>query len=149
MKRLYLLFVSFCIFSFLISCNISSFDYNNSAQDIVYWLYTNYGDNNNFDVTSVSFVDDENSEYIFYTVGFEMDYDTLTDEGIITGQGTIIYCVLRHNPTISVKFNINDSDLHQELYDEYLSAKENNEAYSNSYFPNEIDDMLIKAANNN
>lgn len=149
LKRNNLLLFIFCIFSSLISCNVSSFDYNESAQDIFDWLYKNYGNDENFDVISVSYVDDENSKYIFYTVCFEMDYNTLTDEGIIAAQETIIYCVLRSNSSISINFNLSDSGRYQAIYDEYLSVKQNDNAFFDTYFPHEIDDMLIEATNNN
>ena len=41
---------------------------------------------------------------------------------------------------------MNDSSLHQELYEDYLEAKEDSDAYTHTYTSDEIADLLQKAS---
>lgn len=130
---------------FASSCSSSSFNYNDSTQKVVDWFYDSFSDNNNFEILSIDLVDNE-SEYIYYAIDFQMDYDTYTDEGVVTGEGIMLYFVHRDNPTVVIKFNINSSSSHQSVYNEYLNACDDVEAYKYSFTDSEIEDMLLNSA---
>lgn len=147
MKKMYFVLIVFLLIPMMISCNSDKFKYDDSAQDMIDWLYINFGDNNNFEVLGMEVTDDQ-SDYIYYSVDFQMEYNTYTEEGIITSQGTMMYFVFRTNPTIFVRFNVNDSSLHKDLYDAYLLAVENGDAYTKTYSADEIEDMLQTASDN-
>lgn len=141
-KKVTLTILGICVSVVILSCNSDVKNYSESTQSVVNWFYDNFGDNEQFEILEISFIDDTESGYIIYSVDFQMVYDSMTDDGEVLGQSTMMYYILSSNDAVVKKFNINDIELYPLLYGYYEDAKLNVENYKYTYSTNEIENML-------
>ena len=144
MKKIIAYIILFCLFVSGCTTNDQK-NYHKYAEAAVEYLYGILGDNELFEIHSILLYDDSKTGYLFYTIEFQSTYDSYTDEGIILVQATFLYIVESENPLRVTKFNINDSNLHETLYSQYLSAM-TSENYSYDFSVLEIEDMVLQAS---